>query len=58
MASQRYRALTGLNYPSRRGGPEKRVEAGETVTDLPATSVGWLLGQGLIEPADDEGGEG
>lgn len=58
MASQRYRVLTGLNYPARRGGPEKRAERGDVVSDLPAGSVGWLLEQGCIEPAETEGGEG
>lgn len=64
MAGAKYRALTGLSYPSdakviariekgeqipweERG--IKRVEEGEVVTDIPASSVGWLLEQGLIE---------
>jgi hypothetical protein len=41
-----YRALTGLNYP-----PDKRVEAGQIVSDLPEKSVSWLLKEGFIEEA-------
>jgi hypothetical protein len=44
----KYKALTGLNYPDGKGG-EKRVEAGEVVSDLPHDSVPWLLDGGLIE---------
>ena len=40
----KYRFLTGMDYP-----PDKRVEAGDIVDDLPAKSVGWLLEQGCIE---------
>lgn len=47
----KYRALTGLNYPGKDG--EKRVEAGEVVTDLPAKSVRWLLAGGHIEEVED-----
>jgi hypothetical protein len=39
-----YKALTGIDYP-----PNKRVEAGEVVSDLPAQSIKWLLDSGLIE---------
>lgn len=46
----KYRALIGLNYPTKSG--EKRAEAGELVTDLPTKSVQWLLDGGYIEPAD------
>lgn len=42
-----YRALVGLEYP-----PDRRVEAGQIVDDLPGKSVKWLLEQGLIEPAN------
>lgn len=42
-----YRALTGLNYPTKAG--ERRVEAGDVVTDLPAKSIDWLLERGHIE---------
>jgi hypothetical protein len=41
-----YKVLTGLNYGN------KRVEAGETVSDIPANSVRWLLDQNLIELVD------
>jgi hypothetical protein len=43
----RYRVLQGIDYP-----PNKRVEAGEIATDLPAQSVKWLLESGIIEDAD------
>jgi hypothetical protein len=39
-----YRVLTGIDYP-----PNKRAEAGDVVTDLPAQSVKWLLESGVIE---------
>lgn len=42
-----YRAIVGIDYP-----PDKRVEAGETVSDLPDKSAIWLLAQGLIETLD------
>lgn len=43
----RYRVLQGIDYP-----PNKRVEAGKIVEDLPATSIAWLLESGVIEEAD------
>lgn len=39
-----YRAKVGIDYP-----PNKRVEAGEIVSDLPPQSVKWLLEMELIE---------
>jgi hypothetical protein len=39
-----YRALVGIDYP-----PNKRVEAGEVVSDLPGDAIKWLLEDGLIE---------
>jgi hypothetical protein len=39
-----YRALVGIDYP-----PNKRVEAGDIVTDLPGDAIKWLLEDGLIE---------
>ena len=42
-----YRALTGLNYP-----PNKRVEAGDIVSDLPEKSALWLLKDGFIQEID------
>lgn len=42
-----YRATVGIDYP-----PNKRVEAGEIVSDLPGDSIKWLLEQGLIESPD------
>ena len=41
-----YKALTGLDYGN------KRIEAGETTSDIPANSVRWLLEQNLIELVD------
>ena len=43
-----YMAMTGLDYG------DKRVEAGELVSDLPAKSVTWLLEQGLIVLSDEK----
>jgi hypothetical protein len=45
-----YIALVGLNY----GDPEKRVESGEEVADLPPASILWLLEQGCIKPKEVE----
>ena len=42
-----YRAMVGIDYP-----PNKRVEAGDVVSDLPGDSITWLLDQGLIETLD------
>lgn len=42
-----YLALVGLSFYG------QRVEAGELTGELPADSVGWLLEQGCIEPADE-----
>lgn len=42
-----YRALVGIDYP-----PNKRAEEGDIVSDLPSTSIAWLLAGGLIEPLD------
>ena len=43
-----YKVLVGLDY----GKPSKRAEEGDIVSDLPASSVSWLLEQNLIELAD------
>lgn len=53
--SRYYRALTGLNYPGKKG--EKRVEPGEVVSDLPSASLNWLLSQGYVEKVEEEGDE-
>lgn len=65
----RYRALVGLSYPTdpavlaRLAAGEdvplgerrmRHVEAGAVVDDLPATSLPWLLGDGLIEAVVEE----
>jgi hypothetical protein len=39
-----YKALTGIDYP-----PNKRVEIGAVVSDLPPQSIKWLLDSGAIE---------
>lgn len=41
-----HKALRGISYGNR------RAEAGDVVTDIPASSVKWLIEQGIIEPAD------
>ena len=43
----KYRVLVGLDYP-----PNKRAEAGDEVSDLPSSSITWLLAEGLIEAVD------
>lgn len=45
-----YRAVVGVDYP-----PNKRVEAGDLVTDLPEKDVKWLLSSGFIEAVDGKG---
>jgi len=42
-----YRAVVGIDYP-----PNKRVEAGELVSDLPEKSAVWLLANNMIEEVD------
>lgn len=42
-----YEVLTGLNYGDR------RAEAGEIVSDIPAESVSWLLEQNHIKRAEE-----
>lgn len=42
----RYRVLQGIDYP-----PNKRAEVGDTVDDLPANSIKWLVDTGAIEDA-------
>jgi hypothetical protein len=44
---RRYKALVDLYTP------EREIKAGEVVTDLPRSSVSWLLADGLIEEVDD-----
>lgn len=44
----KFKALVGIDYP-----PNKRVEAGDVVDDLPADSVKWLKDQGMIEAVED-----
>jgi hypothetical protein len=50
-SSKEYVATVGLNYPTASG--EARVEAGATVSDLPAKSVSWLLDGGYIVTPDN-----
>ena len=45
-----YRAVVGVDYP-----PNKRVEAGDLVSDLPEKSAKWLLSAGFIEAVDGKG---
>ena len=46
-----FTATVGLNYPTGKG--EARVEAGDTITDLPAKSVSWLRDGGyILAPGD------
>ena len=43
----KYLVKTGLEFP-----PNRRVEAGDVIDDVPAKSIKWLREQGLIEPFD------
>lgn len=43
-----YKVLVGLDY----GNPSKRAEIGDTVSDLPLSSIPWLLEQNLIQLSD------
>ena len=42
-----YLVKSGLNYPTATES-NKRAEPGDVVSDIPATSVGWLLAEGHI----------
>jgi hypothetical protein len=44
-----YTVNTGLTYPTATE-PAKSVEPGEQVSDIPASSIPWLLADGLITP--------
>ena len=59
---KKYRALTGLTFPAsaaavkkRKAGEElepdewARAEAEDTISDIPAESIDWLLEAGKIE---------
>ena len=48
----KYLVKTGLEYP-----PDRRVEAGEIVEDIPSKSIKWLREQGWIELVDGAGKE-
>lgn len=43
----KYRVLQGIDFP-----PDRRVEAGDIVDDLPPKAIKWLREQGLIELED------
>jgi hypothetical protein len=43
----KYRVLQGIDFP-----PDRRVEAGAIVDDLPPKAIKWLREQGLIELED------
>lgn len=43
-------ALVGINYSTASG--EKRVEPGKKVSDLSASSVPWMLEQGIIKSVE------
>ena len=45
-----YRAVVGVDYP-----PNKRIEAGDLVSDLPEKDVKWLLSSGFIEEVNGKG---
>jgi len=41
-----HKVLRGITYGT------KRAEAGDTVTDIPSSSIKWLTEQGIIEPTE------
>lgn len=45
---QAYLLLNGIRWTPDNGGDEKSAEKGAVATDLPASSVGWLLEHGEI----------
>lgn len=49
--AQRFRVLVGLDYPA--GAEHVRREPGDIADDIPATSIPWLLLEGLIEPVEE-----
>lgn len=49
--SKAFEVVTGLDYPVK--GKERRAEPGDVVTDLPATSIEWLLDGGHIKPVEE-----
>ena len=44
----KYMLLIGLDYP-----PDRRAEAGDVVSDIPAKSIKWLREEGFIVSADE-----
>ena len=46
--SKSYLAVDGIDYP-----PNKRVESGEVVDDLPSNAIKWLLDCGAITEISD-----
>ena len=45
-----YKVLRGITYSD----GTKRAEVGEIVTDLPSSTVDWLLKSGIIEPTETQ----
>lgn len=55
-AKKRYLALVDLEFPTNPDAPRdewtmRRIRAGQKTDALPEQSIGWLVEQGLIEPA-------
>mgnify|MGYP006292243569 CR=1 FL=1 len=51
IVSGEFVAVVGINYPTATG--EKRLEAGESASDIPARSIPWLLETGAIKQAGE-----
>jgi hypothetical protein len=45
----KYRVLVGINYPP----GDKRAEPGDVVDDIPPSSIGWLVRDGIVKPVGD-----
>lgn len=52
--AEEYVALTGLNYPSALDGKERRVEIGDTFSDMLPTSLKHELAAGNVKPVGSE----
>lgn len=42
-----YRVNIPISFP-----PDRHIDAGEVVSDIPSKSIKWLLEQAVIEPVD------
>ena len=43
-----FKVLAGIDYA------DKRAEVGDVVSDLPSSSIAWLVEQGIVEKIESE----